>query len=153
MKLDDVLNGDAALLHMERYVDEGARSYSRFAGKSEVAARFRPRTGWPSFELVTVIVPPERIGIFEASPRAELAAHDMRPEGVLFAVHPETWDSPGSNASMNSGPFLAESRSRSRRPLPPGRSSPPALLQVCRRTSSSSTTRAGSLASTAVFAA
>src|SRR5437899_9515777 len=95
MKLDDVLQGNDAFVFMERYVDEAAKTYSPFAGQSEVAPEYRPRSDRPSFELVTVYVPRNRAGVFQADPTEALRQHYVRPEGVLFAVHPETWSSPG----------------------------------------------------------
>src|SRR5437762_14138166 len=91
MKLDDILQGNDAFIFMERYVDEAAKTYSPFAGKSEVAPEYQPRSDRPSFELVTVFAPRNRVSIFEADPTEALRLHYTRPEGVLFAVHPETW--------------------------------------------------------------
>src|SRR5205814_493805 len=94
MRLDDILQGDDAFVFMERYVDEAAKTYSPFAGQSEVAPEYRPRSDRPSFELVTVLAPEDRISVFQADPTEALRRHYVRPEGVLFAVHPETWSSP-----------------------------------------------------------
>src|SRR5437764_10325105 len=93
MKLDDILQGNDAFIFMERYVDEAAKTYSPFAGKSEVAIEYRPRSDRRSFELVTVHAPRNRISVFEADPTDALREHYLRPEGVLFAIHPETWSS------------------------------------------------------------
>ena len=56
MRLDAISQGNQALLYMERYVDEGAKSYSPFAARSEVAPEYQPRRGNPSFDLVTVSI-------------------------------------------------------------------------------------------------
>src|SRR5438874_8887030 len=72
MKIDDILCGNEALLFMERYVDEAAKTYSPFAGKSEVAPEYQPRSDLPSFELVTVYAPRDHVSIFEADPTASL---------------------------------------------------------------------------------
>lgn len=95
MNLDDILQGYDAFVFMERYVDEAAKTYSPFAGKSEVAPEYQPRSDRSSFELVTVLAPRERISVFEADPSNSLRQHYVRPDGVLFAVHPETWSSSG----------------------------------------------------------
>src|SRR5205823_3683784 len=42
MKLDEILQGNDAFVFMERYVDETAKTYSPFAGKSEVAPEYQP---------------------------------------------------------------------------------------------------------------
>src|SRR5205809_7990181 len=95
MKLDDILQGDDAFIFMERYVDEAAKTYSPFAGKSEVAPEYRPRSDRPSFEVVTVYAPRGAVSIFEADPTDALRQYYVPPEEVLFAVHPETWSSSG----------------------------------------------------------
>src|SRR5437867_928188 len=94
MKLDDILHGDDAFVFMERYVDEAAKTYSPFAGKSEVAPEYRPRSDTPSFELVTVVAPKNRVTVHEAEPTKTLRQEYIRPQGMLFAIHPETWSDP-----------------------------------------------------------
>src|SRR5215207_2440061 len=94
MKLDDVLDGEKALLYMERYVDEDTRTYSRFATKTEVAPEYRPRSDRPSFNLASVVAPREQVSIYEASPNEGLRAFYVHSEDVLFLIHPETWGSP-----------------------------------------------------------
>ncbi|MGN6106138.1 MAG: IucA/IucC family C-terminal-domain containing protein [Kofleriaceae bacterium] len=91
MRLEQILeDGDHALLHMERYVDEGTRTYSRYASRSEVAPRYQPRSHEPDFELITVRVPRERVEIFQGAP-SELADLYVRGDHVRFAIHPEAW--------------------------------------------------------------
>src|SRR5882724_4120441 len=95
MQLDEILQGNDAFIFMERYVDEMAKTYSPFAGTSEVAAEYQPRSDVASFEVVTVYAPANRVTTFVSDPALTLRAQYIRPEGVLFAVHPETWSSPG----------------------------------------------------------
>ncbi|MBI3863806.1 MAG: short-chain oxidoreductase [Planctomycetia bacterium] len=95
MQLDDILQGDPALLYMERYVDEGTRTYSPFAAKSEVGAEYQPRSSRPSFDLVTVVAPRARVALFQAGPQRDLLEFYVQPEEVRFLIHPETWASPG----------------------------------------------------------
>jgi hypothetical protein len=95
MKLDGILQGNQALLYMERYVDEGTRTYSPFAAKSEAAPEYQPRSGRPSFELITVFAPQSQVSIFKADPRRSLMEFYVSPEQVRFLIHPETWASSG----------------------------------------------------------
>jgi hypothetical protein len=95
MKLDDILQGNQALLYMERYVDEGTRTYSPFAAKSEAAPEYQPRSGRPSFELITVFAPQSRVSIFKADPHRKLLEFYVQSEQVRFLIHPETWTSSG----------------------------------------------------------
>ena len=91
MQLGRVLQGDPALLYMERYVDEGTRSYSPFAAKSEIASDYQPRSHQPSFELASAWVPPESVSVFEADPDVRLQEYYRAEQRVRFVVHPETW--------------------------------------------------------------
>ncbi len=91
MRLEKVTASSKSLLYMERYEDEGAKTYSPFAARSEVAPRYQPRSSNPSFELVTVRVPRERAAIFEANPPTPLSQWYVRDSEVMLAVHPETW--------------------------------------------------------------
>lgn len=93
MKLDEIRTREDVLLYMERYVDEGTKRYSPFASRSEVELQYQPSRGAPSFELVTVQVPAERVSIVEADLPASLRDRYVRPDGVIFIVHPETWAS------------------------------------------------------------
>ena len=51
MKLDAVVRNHNALLEMERYVDEAAKSYSVLATRTEAAPCYRPESGATSFDL------------------------------------------------------------------------------------------------------
>src|SRR5438093_11241214 len=95
MKLDAIVQGERALLYMERYVDEETRTYSPFAAKSEVAPEYRPRSDRPSFELITVFAPESQVSMFQAGPQSSLLDFYVQSGEVRFAIHPETWASPG----------------------------------------------------------
>src|SRR5438874_11577310 len=95
MKLDAIAAGERALLYMERYVDEGTRTYSPFAARSEVESEYQPRSDRPSFELITVFAPQSQVAIFQADPHRSLLDFYVQGEEVRFVVHPETWASPG----------------------------------------------------------
>src|SRR6266567_1887040 len=91
MELGHVIEGDRALLYMERYVDEGTRTYSPFAARSEVAPQFRPRSDRPSFPLVAVHVPREQVEVAPtASTRTVLttATHQNVPHHFIKLHYP-----------------------------------------------------------------
>src|SRR5437867_12114781 len=92
MKLDAVIE-DRALCYMERHVNEGTKTYSPFAARSEAAAQYQPEGGSPFFDLKPVIAPADRVSVFDAGAPESLRNRFIRPEGILFAVHPETWAS------------------------------------------------------------
>jgi hypothetical protein len=90
MKLDAVVQNHDALLEMERYVDAGAKSYSALAARTEAAPCYRPESSEPSFDLVAVNAPKDRVAVFHADPSPALVDQFVREHGILFAVHPET---------------------------------------------------------------
>src|ERR1043165_5149416 len=93
MKLDAIVEGERALLYMERYVDEGTRTYSPFAAKSEVGPEYQPRSDRPSFDLISVFAPKNQVAIFEAEPHKTLREFYVQADEVRFLIHPETWAS------------------------------------------------------------
>jgi hypothetical protein len=95
MELNGILQGNQALLYMERYVDEETRTYSPFAAKSEAAPEYQPRSGRPSFDLITVLAPQSKVSIYQADPQKELLEFYVPSEQVRFLIHPETWASSG----------------------------------------------------------
>jgi hypothetical protein len=95
MDLEDILQGNQALLYMERYVDEGTRTYSPFAARSEASPEYQPRSGRPSFELITVFAPQSQVSIFLADPQRNLLEFYVQSGQVRFLIHPETWASSG----------------------------------------------------------
>jgi hypothetical protein len=95
MKLDGILQGNQALLYMERYVDEGTRTYSPFAARSEAAPEYQPRSGRTSFEIITVFAPQSQVSIFKADPHRNILEFYVLSEQVRFLIHPETWASAG----------------------------------------------------------
>src|SRR5437870_8169462 len=90
MKLDAIVQGERALLYMERYVDEGTRTYSAFAAKSEVGPEYQPRSGRSSFELVTVFAPESQVALFQSEPDRKILDFYVQSGEVRFAIHPET---------------------------------------------------------------
>src|SRR5262245_44951568 len=95
MKLDGILQGNQALLYMEGYVDEGTKTYSPFAAKSEAAPEYQPRSGRPSFELITVFAPQSQVSIFKADPQSSLIEFYVWSDHVPFVIHRGTWASSG----------------------------------------------------------
>lgn len=91
MQLRNVLDGDHALLHMERYVGEGTKSYSPLSSRNEADPEFQPKGDTESFDLVTLRTPASRIAVFTAGHDRCLERFYQRGSEVLFAVHPEIW--------------------------------------------------------------
>jgi hypothetical protein len=90
LKLDAVVQNVRSHLYMERYVDNGAMTYSPFAARNEAAPCYWLESRQPCFDLVAVNAPTNRVSMFQAEPSRRLFEPDVRPQGVLFRVHPET---------------------------------------------------------------
>lgn len=91
VKLDEIKR-ERSLLYMERYVNEGAKTYSILASRTEAAPRYRPESEQPSFDLVTVFMPPDRVSVHQAGCPSALSSRYLTEKGVLFPIHPDTWD-------------------------------------------------------------
>jgi hypothetical protein len=63
---------------MERYVDEGAKSYSPFAALSDVSPEYQPGRGDQQFHLITVRLPQSCISVFRADSSESLLRHYLR---------------------------------------------------------------------------
>lgn len=92
MLLDDILQGDQAYIYMERYLDEGTKTYSPFAASSEAEPQYQPRGSTKSFNLIDVVVPKSIVSIFLAQPQKEIQDFYINDKEVHFLVHPETWN-------------------------------------------------------------
>ena len=78
---------------MERYLDEGTRTYSPFAARTEVSPEFEPRSHVRSFDAVAVRVPRDMVFVTQADPDRALLERYVQGDEVVFVVHPETWRS------------------------------------------------------------
>ena len=75
MQVDDILRGNEAFIFMERYVDEAVKTYSPFAGLSEVAPQFQQIHGSRTLGRIRLrCVAPHRMRTPVPS-RAHLTAH------------------------------------------------------------------------------
>src|SRR5689334_4342136 len=90
MKLAHLLDGAAGFLHLERYVNEGSRTYSRYAGVSTADPRYQPKGGVASFDVPSFLVPRKAVSVYEADPDPALRHRYLKDGHVLFRVHPET---------------------------------------------------------------
>lgn len=95
MKLERILQGQDSLIYMERYVDEKTKTYSPFAGISEVDPRYQPTMGLESFELIHVLAPTAQVSVLQARPPKELADFYIGSNVISFLIHPEVWAASG----------------------------------------------------------
>ena len=83
MKLDAIVPGDEALLDMERYVDEGAKTYSPFAARTEVAPQYRPRSD-SRFSIWSPSLLKDCVSVFQADPAKSLLDFYVRPSRTNY---------------------------------------------------------------------
>ncbi|RTZ98064.1 MAG: hypothetical protein DSY90_05800 [Deltaproteobacteria bacterium] len=81
-----------SLSHLERYRNEGTRTYSPHAGYTEAQRKYRPDGGLPSFSLPCFAMPRERMHVYSANPPGELARIYTGADDVRFCIHPQVLD-------------------------------------------------------------
>lgn len=86
------LNDPDIFLYLERYVDEGSRTYSPFSHQSEVKQKYQPTSEIKSFEVPCLSVPREVVTIYLDNPEAKLLNHYIQKDRVLFPIHPEVFE-------------------------------------------------------------
>jgi hypothetical protein len=105
------------LPYLERYRNEGTRTYSVHAAYTECRPEYQPTIGAPEFDLPVWELPRDAMRVYRADPPAELEGRYLPDERVLFAVHPQVLrDDPED-------PWLVRTSTLGR-PLPPLRVSP-----------------------------
>jgi hypothetical protein len=77
------------LIYLDRFRNEGTKTYSRHSGYTEAKERYRPETGDPEFGLPVFEIPASEVHVRTANPAPDLAATYLRGDTVLFCVHPQ----------------------------------------------------------------
>mgnify|MGYP001811685954 CR=1 FL=1 len=78
-----------SLSYLERYRNEGTRTYSRHSDYSEAAPLYQPGSGAETFILPTFEVPRRHLNVYTANPAEELERRYLPNDLVLFCVHPQ----------------------------------------------------------------
>jgi len=76
-------------IYLERYRNEGTRTYSSHAAITEAADAYRPDSPKERFELHLFEVPREQMLVYTAKPPAELAGSYLDGDKAMFAIHPQ----------------------------------------------------------------
>ncbi len=84
-----------SLIYLDRYRNEGTRTYSSHADYSEAEERFRPETGVEHFPVPAYFVPREEVNLYLADPHPRLLSLFSRGGEVVFCVHPQLSARPG----------------------------------------------------------
>jgi hypothetical protein len=78
-----------SLTYLDRYRNEGTRSYSRHADYSEALEKYRPNSANEGFELSAFRVPRTGMHVYSANPSPDVAARYLDGDTCLFCVHPQ----------------------------------------------------------------
>jgi len=77
------------LIYLDRYRNEGTRTYSRHATKSEALPRFRPTHPEPTFSLPVFQLSPADVNLYLANPSKHLKDRFLSTSSVHFCIHPQ----------------------------------------------------------------
>ncbi len=80
------------LHYLDRYRNEGTRTYSKHSAYSEAQLKYQPATGDESFLLNIFTVPEQEMNVYTANPPEALSKRYLTPDGVLFCIHPQVLD-------------------------------------------------------------
>src|SRR5210317_1200292 len=78
-----------SLIYAERYLNEGTRTYSRYADYTEAREEYRPDSIHPSFACPVFEVPRLEMNVYTAYPPPRLAEAYLGEETVPFCIHPQ----------------------------------------------------------------
>jgi siderophore synthetase component len=78
-----------SLQYLERYRNEGTRTYSSHAAYTEAGHQYRPDGGQAAFDLTAYQLPRRQMLVYTADPPAALAAQYLSPSAAWFLIHPQ----------------------------------------------------------------
>jgi hypothetical protein len=81
-----------SLSYLERYCNEGTRTYSKHAAYTEARRKYRPNGGEPAFSLPCFTMPRKRMHVYSANPPGEMARIYTGADEVRFCIHPQVID-------------------------------------------------------------
>ncbi len=78
-----------SFIYLERYRNEGTRTYSSQAAYTEAREQYRPNAAHSGFEMRLFEVPRDRMIVYTANPASALSAAYLRQHRVMFGIHPQ----------------------------------------------------------------
>lgn len=94
MQLSDLSPTPSSLIALERFVNEGTRTYSPHAAFSGVHERYQSHHATPSFFVPTFLVPKSEVHVIRADPDPKLERAFVQTDGVFVPIHPDIRDDP-----------------------------------------------------------
>ncbi len=76
-------------IYLDRYRNEGTRTYSAHSGYSEALQEYQPTAAKDTFALKVFAVPKDQVNIYTANPPQELEKTYLSEKECLFCVHPQ----------------------------------------------------------------
>ena len=80
------------LSYLERFRNEGTRTYSNHSGYSEAEDSYRPNRRHDGVGIRVFEVPLQQLNIYRANPAEDLLTRYLRDNCALFCVHPQVED-------------------------------------------------------------
>ena len=78
-----------SLIYLDRYRNEGTRTYSEHAGYTEAQEKYRPDSRHSHFELAVFEVPLDQMLTYTANPPISLVEKYLAGDHILFCIHPQ----------------------------------------------------------------
>ena len=78
-----------SLPYLERYRNQGTRTYSRHAAYTEADDEYRPDSTTAVFDCPVFELPVSQLNIYRANPPADLASRYLGAESARICVHPQ----------------------------------------------------------------
>ncbi len=78
-----------SLAYLDRYRNEGTRTYSPHAAHTEANPHYRPTSETPEFGLVVLEMPADHMNIYTANPSPDLVGRYLPKGRALFCIHPQ----------------------------------------------------------------
>jgi hypothetical protein len=78
-----------SLIYLDRYRNEGTRTYSIHADYTEAQQPYRPDSSDSQFTLPVFEVPRHQMQVYTANPSLQLSTAYLTPETCLFCIHPQ----------------------------------------------------------------
>jgi len=78
-----------SLYYLDRYRNEGTRTYSQHSDYSEAEEQFQPTADNASFLLNVFALPEQELNIYTANPPEALRQRYLSSDGACFCVHPQ----------------------------------------------------------------
>jgi len=75
--------------YLERYRNEGTRTYSQHAAYTEASKKYRPNSAYEQFDLPAFELPLDELKIYTADPPVELTAKYLGSDNAYFCIHPQ----------------------------------------------------------------